>query len=113
MGSGRLWVTKFRREALQGGRSVHVLPAPEYWRALRAHVDLIVVDSPAADRSRAGLTVAPQMDQTVLVVAADQSDVEAPARLKDAIHGAGGQVAGLFFNRGQVEPPAFLKALAP
>lgn len=113
VGAGRLWVTRFRREALQGGRSVHVLPTPDYWRALRNHVDLIVVDSPAADRSRAGLTVAPQMDQTVLVVAADQTDVGAPARLKDAVHGAGGKVAGLFFNRGQVEPPGFLKALLP
>ncbi|MFC3076973.1 sugar kinase [Phenylobacterium terrae] len=113
VGAGRLWVTRFRREALQGGRSVHVLPTPGYWRALRAHVDLIIVDAPAADRSRAGLTVAPQMDQTVLVVAADQSDVSAPAKLKDAVHGAGGQVSGLFFNRGQVEAPAFLKALLP
>ncbi|HEX2561563.1 sugar kinase [Phenylobacterium sp.] len=113
VGAGRLWVTRFQRQALQGGRSVHVLPTPDYWRALRAHVDLVIVDSPAADRSQAGLTVAPHMDQTVLVVAADQADVAAPARLKDALHGAGGHVAGLFFNRGQVEAPAFLKALLP
>lgn len=113
VGPARLWVTRFRREALQGGRSVHVLPSPDYWRALRAHVDLVVVDSPAADRSRAGLTVAPHMDQTVLVVAADQSDVSAPAKLKDAVHGAGGHVSGLFFNRAEVEAPAFLKALLP
>lgn len=113
VGSGRWWVTRFRREAMQGGRNLHVLPTADYWRALRSHVDLVVVDSPAADRSRAGLTVAPQMDQTVLVVAADQPDVAAPARLKDALHGAGGQVSGLFFNRGQVETPAFLKALVP
>lgn len=111
VGPGRWWVTRFRRQALQGGRSVHVLPSADYWRALRSHVDLVVVDSPAADRSQAGLTVAPAMDQTVLVVAADEPDVAAPARLKDAIHGAGGQVSGLFFNRARVETPAFLKAL--
>jgi Mrp family chromosome partitioning ATPase len=113
VGPGRWWVTRFRREALQGGRSLHVLPAPSYWRSLRAHVDLVIVDSPAADRSQAGLTVAPYMDQTVLVVAADQPDVAAPARLREAIQGAGGQPAGLFFNRGVVEPPPFLRAVLP
>ena len=50
------------------------------------------------------------MDQTVLVVAADEADVRAPAKLRDAINAAGGHVAGLFFNRGTVERPGFLKA---
>ncbi|MET0294818.1 MAG: sugar kinase [Phenylobacterium sp.] len=113
VGPGRWWVTRFRREALQGGRHVHVLPTPDYWRALRSHVDLVIVDSPAAERSQAGLTVAPFMDQTVLVVAADQPEVAAPARLREAIEGAGGQAAGLFFNRGVVETPPFLKAILP
>jgi hypothetical protein len=53
------------------------------------------------------------MDHTVLVVAADEADVSAPARLRDTIATAGGQVAGLFFNRGTVERPAFLKAILP
>jgi hypothetical protein len=33
--------------------------------------------------------------------------------LRDAIAEGGGAVAGLFFNRGQVGPPAFLRGLAP
>ena len=110
VGPAKWWVTRFRREVMQPGQTVHVLPRPEYWAALRKFADLIVVDSPSADRSKAALTVAPFVDQTVLVVAAEQKDVKAPALLRDAIAEAGGQVAGLFFNRVTVEEPAFLRA---
>src|SRR5271169_6942899 len=68
VGGAALWVTRFRREAMKGRQGVHVLPAGDYWNALRRHADLIVVDAPAAERSRAGLTVAPFMDEVILVV---------------------------------------------
>ncbi len=111
VGQARLWVTRFRREAMQPGQTVHVLPHGHYWAALARHCDLIVVDCPSVDRSKAALTLAPFMDQTVLVVAAEQADVKAPAALRDAIAEAGGKVAGLFLNRMTAEPPGFLKAL--
>ncbi|HWA60414.1 MAG TPA: sugar kinase [Caulobacteraceae bacterium] len=113
VGGTSLWVTQFRRDALRGRQTVHILPTADYWNALRRHADLIVIDAPPADRSQAGLTVAPFIDDTVLVVTADQADVRAPARLRDAIHGAGGACAGLFFNRASVEPPKFLKGVLP
>ncbi|MES3029090.1 MAG: sugar kinase [Pseudomonadota bacterium] len=100
VGSARWWVTRFQRERLAPGQGVHVLPTSRYWDSLRSVVDLVIVDGPSPERSRAALTVAPFMDQTVLVVAADQPDVSAPARLRDEIADAGGDVAGLFFNRG-------------
>ncbi|MDO9431540.1 MAG: sugar kinase [Phenylobacterium sp.] len=100
IGSARWWVTRFQRERLAPGQGVHVLPTSRYWDSLRSVVDLVIVDGPSPERSRAALTVAPFMDQTVLVVAADQPDVSAPARLRDEIADAGGDVAGLFFNRG-------------
>jgi len=109
VGPAKWWVTRFRREIMQPGQTVHVLPQARYWDTLRRFADLIVVDCPSADRSKAALTVAPFMDQTVLVVAADQKDVKAPAVLRDAIAEAGGKVAGLFFNRA-VEEPGFLRA---
>jgi len=73
----------------------------------------VVVDSPALDQATTALTVAPQMDFTVLVVAADAGDTAAPAALKEAILNAGGRVAGLVFNRAAAEPPNFLKAIIP
>lgn len=113
VGATTLWVTGFRRDALKGRQTVHVLPTGDYWNALRRHADLIIVDAPPADRSQAALTVAQFMDETVLVVSAEQADVKAPARLRDSIASAGGNCAGLFFNRASVEPPAFLKSVLP
>lgn len=113
VGQARFWVTRFRRDALRGSQTVHILPTGDYWTALRKHADVIIVDAPSPERSQAVLTVAPFMDQTVLVVAADEADVRAPAKLRDAVNGAGGNVAGLFFNRGVVERPKFLRSILP
>ena len=111
MGSAPFWVTRFRADALRPPQTVEVIASGDYWRALRRHADLIVVDAPAFDRSAAAVTVAPLMDETILVVAADQPDVAAPARLRDAITDAGGRCAGLFLNRVDLPPaPGFLRA---
>ena len=107
----RWWTTRFRRDLVQPGQTVHILAKGDYWQALAKHTDLIIVDCPAIDRSRAALTIAPFMDQTVMVVAADQKDTAPPAHLRDAVTQAGGRVAGLFVNRVVVEPPRFLRAL--
>lgn len=112
-GGPQLWVTRFRREVLKGPQAVSIVPAGDYWKAMRRQADLVVVDSPSADRSQAGLAVAPFMDDTVLVVAADEKQVKAPAMLRDAVGDAGGRVAGVFMNRTTVETPRFLKGLLP
>jgi Mrp family chromosome partitioning ATPase len=90
-----------------------VMPKADYWNALRRHSDLIVIDAPSAERSQAGLIVAPFVDDVVLVVAADEPDVRAPAVLRDAVQDAGGHCAGLFFNRQTVATPGFIKAMLP
>ncbi|HUZ11972.1 MAG TPA: sugar kinase [Caulobacteraceae bacterium] len=113
LGVLNLWVTLFRREALRGRQGVHVMPRADYWRALRRHTDLIVVDAPAAERSQAGLSMARFMDAVVLVIAADEGDARAPGDLRDALTAAGGHCAGLFFNRTQVQRPRFLGGAAP
>ena len=113
VGGPSLWVTRFRREALIGDQTAHVMPTGDYWNALRRHADLVIIDAPAADRSRAAMTIAPFIDFTILVVAADGDDATGPTALRDAIQAAGGQCAGLVFNRASVETPSFLKALLP
>ena len=89
------------------------MPSGAYWESLRRRADLIVVDSPSPDRSQAGLAIARFMDRTVMVVAADEASVQAPADLRDAIAAAGGSVSGVFLNRATVETPPFLKAILP
>jgi len=113
VGGPNFWVTRFRREALIGDQTAHVMPTGDYWNALRRHAELVVIDAPAADRSRVAMTTAPFVDFTILVVAADGADAAGPAALRDAIHAAGGQCAGLVFNRASVETPSFLKAFLP
>ena len=111
VGGSRLWVTRFRREILQADQRVSVLPTGDYWRALRRHAEIVVIDAPAAERSGAALAVAPFVDFTILVVAADEGDTAGPAGLRDAITAAGGHCAGLVFNRAGAQAPGFLKAI--
>lgn len=112
-GRSRLWVTRFRREMLRAGQTPHLIPAGDYWAALRRHADVVAIDAPSADRSAAATTVAPYVDCTVLVVAAEGRDTRGPAALRDAIEQAGGRCAGLVFNRARIAPPKFLKAILP
>jgi Mrp family chromosome partitioning ATPase len=110
VGAAPFWVTRFRADALRGPQAVQMLAGGEYWQALRRHADLIVVDAPSADRSTAAVTVARFMDETILVVAADQPDIGAPGRLRDAIASAGGRCSGIFLNRANLDAPGFLKS---
>jgi Mrp family chromosome partitioning ATPase len=109
VGGPRLWVTRFRRELLQPWQKVEIAPGPAYWEALRRHAGLIVVDAPAADRSNASAVLAPLVDSTVLVVAADLGETETPALFKRSLTATGGLCSGLFLNRAPPEPPAFLR----
>jgi hypothetical protein len=109
VGGPDFWVTHFRRDAMRGRQQVHVMSSPDYWNSLRRHADLIVVDAPAAEHSQAGLTIAPNMDAVVLVVAADEGDARGPTVLRDSVVEAGGHCAGLFVNRVRVRAPGFLR----
>ena len=111
VGGSRLWAVRMRRERLAPGQSARLAPSAAYWAALRRHAELVVVDAPAADRSSAAVGMAPFVDLTVLVVAAEGKDTRGPAALRDAIEQAGGRCAGIVFNRARIEPPKFLKAL--
>jgi Mrp family chromosome partitioning ATPase len=111
VGQARLWVTRFRREALRPNQTARILNSPAYWTMMRRHADLIVVDAPAARRSRVALATAALVDANVLVVAADRCDVSGPQALRDGLIQAGGRCAGLVFNRAAADPPGFLRAL--
>ena len=113
VGRAKLWVTRFRREALRPGQSAQILSAPDYWEALRPHADYVIVDAPSADRSETAQVVAPFMDANVLVVAADRRNDVAARELRDDIMVAGGRCAGLVLTRAPAQPPAFLRRILP
>lgn len=109
----KFWVTRFKAERLRPGQSVRLTGGGDYWRALKPYADLIVVDAPSAERSRAAAAVAPHMDSTVVVVSADNDDPSGPALLRDGVTAVGGRCAGVILNRVPSRPPRFLRALTP
>ncbi len=111
IGGRRLFITRFRREALVSGQTVAILSEPSYWSALRAHADLVVVDAPCLQRSAAATAVAPFMDDTVLVVAGDDRNLEDSRRLRDRLSEAGGRCAGVVMTRAPPAAPEFLRRL--
>lgn len=108
---GRLFVTRFHTELLKAGQRVEVLGAARYWTSLRAHADTVVIDVPAAERSDMAITLAPFVDATVLVVAAETTSAEGPVALRDEIDAVGGRIAGMVMNRSNWRPPNLLKRL--
>ena len=94
-----LWLTQFRQDLLEPDQAFEVSASLDYWDALKAYSGLVIIDCPAQDRSIDGLTIAPFMDQSVIVLAADGASVRGPALLKNALAAAGGNCVGLVFNR--------------
>ena len=108
---GRLWVTRFAAEHLRSGQRAEAVSDARYWDALKKHADTVVIDAPAADRSDMAITLAPFVDATVLVVAAESTAANEPLMLRDEIEAVGGKIAGVVVNRSTYNPPAFLKRL--
>jgi Mrp family chromosome partitioning ATPase len=108
---GRLWITRFRAELLRSGQRAEAVPDPRYWDAMRKHADTVVIDTPAADRGDMAITLAPWVDATVLVVAAESTAPNEPVILRDEIEAVGGRIAGVVVNRSTYRPPAFLRRL--
>ena len=108
---GRLWVTRFAAEHLRSGQRAEAVSDARYWDALKKHADTVVIDAPAADRSDLAITLAPFVDATVLVVAADSTAANEPLMLRDEIEAVGVRIAGVVVNRSTYNPPAFLKRL--
>ena len=109
---GRLWVTRFAAEHLRSGQRAEAVSDARYWDALRKHADTVVIDAPAADRNDMAITLAPYVDATVLVVAAESGATNEPLMLRDEIEAVGGRIAGVVVNRSTYNPPAFLKRLS-
>ncbi len=108
---GRLWVTRFAAEHLRSGQRAEAVGDARYWDALRKHADTVVIDAPAADRNDMAITLAPYVDATVLVVAAESGAANEPLMLRDEIEAVGGKIAGVVVNRSTYNPPGFLRRL--
>jgi hypothetical protein len=104
-GQSKLFVSAFRREALQHGQTLQVAPATDYWRSVCGAIDVTVVDAPSMERSRAGLALVPDMDGVVLVIDGDAGDPADALELRDEVLGRGGACLGAVVVEGPRRKP--------
>lgn len=99
VGETRLMVTQFDASRLASGQSIRIRTQPAYWQTVRAATDWAVVDAPALELATAGLAIAAQMDETVIVVNADDTCPNDVETVRRQIEAYGGRVAGVVLNR--------------
>jgi Mrp family chromosome partitioning ATPase len=98
VGLQKLFVTHVDSAGLTPDVRLQVLNTPDYWDALRAGADIGLVDAPALERSRVGLTVAHHMDGVVIVASAAQGAVNPTLALKDELDARGANVLGVIYT---------------
>jgi hypothetical protein len=111
IGQTRLFVSRCRVESVHPGDRLQIAPAPDYWSAARRAADLVVIDTPCAERSKVGLATAALADGVILVVDAESADVSDAVALRDEILAQGGRILGVFVNRARKDS-ALLARLA-
>ena len=99
VGESRLLVTRLRGELLARNQKVRLRPCEDWWQALRAKAEWVIVDAPALERSGAGLALAGQVDGVVLVLRSDRTRAESAATARDEVEANGGRVVGVVLNR--------------
>ena len=86
----------------------NLLASAELWRALRDSFELVVVDMKAADRSDAGLKVAPLCDGVVVVLEAARTRSPVVTQLLANLNSVHARVLGTVLNKRQFHLPAAL-----
>lgn len=98
VGDTRLMVTRFDTARLESQQTLRIKSRPAYWAAVRKATDWTVVDAPALEVSTAGLAVAAQMDNCVIVARADATPADEIDNLRRQILEHGGKVTGVVLN---------------
>lgn len=79
-----------------------------FWEMLRNRFDLVVVDAAPLSASPDGLAVAPFIDGTILVVAAERTRARVAVNVIEKISKVGGNILGLVFNKRRYYIPKFI-----
>ena len=72
---------------------------------LRALFDFIVIDAPALERAFTGIMLAPHLDTTAMVVAAESTRATAARSLRDRLAEVGADTAGVILNKRRFHIP--------
>jgi Mrp family chromosome partitioning ATPase len=99
VGRSKLFVSSFDAHAVAEGDRTQILANATYWDAARQSCDLMLVDAPALERSRAGLTIAPHVDAVALVVSGADKAAAGAIGLKNELEAVNAPIAGLVYTR--------------
>ena len=80
----------------------------EVLQHLRQRHDLIVIDSPPANKSLDGVAISHHADGVVLVVEAEKTRSSAVRKLQERITKSGGHILGMVLNKRHYYIPAFI-----
>ena len=72
---------------------------------LKQQFEFIVIDSPALERAFTGVMLAPHLDATAIVVAAESTRATAVRSLRDRLAEVGGGTAGVILNKRRFHVP--------
>ena len=72
---------------------------------LRPAFDLIVIDAPALERAFTGIMLAPHLDATAMVVAAESTRASAARVLRDRLAEVGAEMVGVILNKRRFHVP--------
>jgi hypothetical protein len=75
---------------------------------LRTSYDLVLIDSPSAERSYDGIILGPDVDTTLLVVEAEKTRSATAQDLREKVTEMGGQIGGVLLNKRRFHIPGFI-----
>jgi Mrp family chromosome partitioning ATPase len=99
LGRSKLFVAGFDPAAIAPEERLQIPTGPAYWQAVRQSCELAVVDAPALERSRVGLSVCQHMDAAVIVASGKDGSATATLGLKTELEAAGALVLGVVYTR--------------
>ncbi len=91
--------THFHWEHFRQGQNVHIQNARNYWHKLRQHFAVIIVDTPAIDRSDILETICPEADANILVCANNDACSQSLTSVANRLQGMGARCAGVILNQ--------------
>lgn len=94
----RINLIKAFDDSLSPARLLHSSKFRSQLEGLKEHFDLILIDSPAADKSLDVYDLAAIVDASILVVAAEKTRWQVAHSVKESLEDAGGNVLGVLLN---------------
>ena len=98
LGHTPLSFTRFHWEYFKQGQNVHIQNARAYWHALRDHFAVVIVDTPAMDRSHIHDTICPEADANILVSSHVDARSQALSNAATDLKKMGAQFSGVILN---------------